>query len=84
MARLIKSNSLIPYKMAFEGLYFKIFGFEWDFILGIIILIGFIFTAVIPHFMKNKKLSLKWHITVAWITISLALIHAVLGIMAYF
>ena len=66
----------IQYSPIFDGLWFVI--------LGIIILLMFIATAVIPSLVKKKRLSLKWHVTMALISMVLLLVHIVLGMFAYF
>lgn len=64
--------------------YYTIFGGLWFVILGIIILLMFIATAVIPTFIKKGKISLKWHVTMAILSILLLFIHVILGMLAYF
>ncbi|MBN2112343.1 hypothetical protein JW707_04575 [Candidatus Woesearchaeota archaeon] len=64
--------------------YYPLFGGLWFAILGVIVLLMFIATAVIPSVMKKGKLSLKWHVTMAMISIILLLAHVVLGMLAYF
>ncbi len=63
-----------------------IFGKPLIMYLGIITLCSFLFTALIG-FLNLKgiqKIPFKWHPVMAGISITLALIHGLLGILAYF
>ncbi len=66
--------------------YYQIFGKPLIFYLGIIVLSSFLFTALIAILNKRgiNKISIKWHSRMAILSIILALIHGVLGILAYF
>ncbi|MBI4448391.1 hypothetical protein HY643_05410 [Candidatus Woesearchaeota archaeon] len=65
--------------------YFPIFGKPLMMYLGIITLASFLFTASIS--IMNKKgihaIPFKWHPRMAIISITLALIHGTLGVLAY-
>ncbi len=54
--------------------------------LGILTLSSFLFTALIGflNFKGNHKIPFKWHPRMAVISIALAIIHGLLGILAYF
>lgn len=65
--------------------YYPIFGKPLILYLGVITLLSFLITATIGISI-NKGLSniqFKWHPTMAGISITLALIHGTLGILAY-
>lgn len=66
--------------------YFPIFGRPLIMYLGIITIISFLFTASIA--IMNKRgitiIPFKWHPRVAKFSIALALIHGILGMLAYF
>jgi hypothetical protein len=64
--------------------YYPIFGGLWFVILGGIILLMFVATAIIPSLMKKGKLSLKWHVTMAILSMVLLFAHVILGLIAYF
>lgn len=65
--------------------YFPIFGKPLIMYLGIITLISFLITAAIAVLNKKgiNKISFKWHPRMAKISIALALVHGILGILAY-
>jgi hypothetical protein len=66
--------------------YFLIFGKPLIMYLGIVTLITFLFTASIA--VMNLKgihtIPFKWHPRCAIIAIVLALVHGILGVLAYF
>jgi hypothetical protein len=70
--------------------YHLIFGKPFIMYLGIITLISFLFTASIGFFSYYKKkfkinyIPFKWHPRMAAISIILALIHGLLGLISYF
>ncbi|OGM19750.1 hypothetical protein A2686_05350 [Candidatus Woesebacteria bacterium RIFCSPHIGHO2_01_FULL_38_10] len=65
--------------------YFSIFGKPLIMYLGILTLSSFLFTALIGflNFKGIHKIPFKWHPRMAAISITLALIHGLLGILAY-
>lgn len=64
--------------------YFPIFGLPLIMYLGILTLLSFLFTASIA--IMNKRwiyiIPFKWHPRMAIISICLALIHGILGILS--
>lgn len=66
--------------------YFPILGKPLIMYLGIITLLSFLFTALIAVMNKKgiSKINFKWHIRMAVTSIILALIHGILGMLAYF
>ena len=69
-----------------EITYYLIFGIPFIVYLGIFTIIMFIITALLA-FLKRKgkiKISINWHYKLAYISIILALIHGLLGLLAYF
>lgn len=52
---------------------------------GIVVLLSFLITASIGflNYKGNHKIPFKWHPRMAAISISLAIIHGALGILAY-
>ncbi len=72
--------------MLTEITYYKIFDKPLIMYLGIFTLFSFLFTATIA--ISNKKgikfLPFTWHPRMAKFSIILAIIHGILGIMAYF
>lgn len=54
--------------------------------VGILTLLSFLFTALIGflNFRGNHKIPFRWHPKMAALSITLALIHGVLGILLYF
>lgn len=66
--------------------YFLIFGKPLIMYLGILTLLSFLFTAYIGWSNRrgHNKISLFWHFRMAKISIALAIIHGLLGILAYF
>lgn len=66
--------------------YFLIFGKPLIMYTGILTLLSFLFTALIG-FLNHKgrhKIPFKWHPVMAAISIMLAIIHGLMGILAYF
>ncbi|OPX64218.1 MULTISPECIES: hypothetical protein [unclassified Methanoregula] len=65
--------------------YYLIFGKPLILYLGVLTLLSLLVTASIP--LMNKKgiriVPFRWHPVCAGITILLALIHGILGILAY-
>ncbi len=66
--------------------YFLILGQPLIIYLGFLTLIAFILTAAIGfvNFRGPRKIPYKWHPTMAIISIVLAVIHGLLGILARF
>ncbi len=66
--------------------YFLIFGKPLIMYMGILTLLSFLFTALIGflNFKGNHKIPFRWHPGMAALSITLALIHGVLGILLYF
>lgn len=65
--------------------YFLIFGKPLIMYSGILTLFSFLITALIA-FLNSKgihKIPFKWHPRMAAISITLAVIHGVMGILAY-
>ena len=66
--------------------YFPIFNIPFIVYLGIITIFVFFTTALIA-FLKRKwkiKISINWHYYLAYISLTLGLIHALLALLAYF
>lgn len=65
--------------------YYSILGIPFIVHLGIITLVVFIVTALLPLLKKWKiaKVHVKWHIRLAIIAIILAIIHGILGFLMY-
>jgi hypothetical protein len=69
-----------------EFTYYLIFGIPLIVYLGIVTIFIFIITALLA-LLKRKakiKISINWHYRLAYISIFLALIHGLFGILAYF
>ena len=69
-----------------EFTYYLIFGIPFIVYLGILTVFIFIITALLA-LLKRKgkiKISIKWHYNLAYVSIILALIHGIFGILAYF
>jgi len=66
--------------------YFLIFGKPLIMYAGIVVLICFLTTATIGAmlFKGSTKVSIKAHRTMAAISIALGIIHATLGVLAFF
>ncbi len=66
--------------------YFPIYGKPFILYLGTVTLISFIITASIGISIHDglRNIKFKWHPTMAGISLSLAIIHGTLGILAYF
>ena len=66
--------------------YLPIFGKPLIMYAGIIVLLSFLFTALIAIMNKkgNGKIPFKWHPIMAKISIVLAIIHGALGVLSYF
>lgn len=66
--------------------YFLIFGKPLIMYLGILTLLSFLFTASIAVLNRKGKTTFpfSWHLTMAKISITLAIIHSLLGVLAYF
>lgn len=69
-----------------EITFFLILGKPLIMYLGIVTLSSFLITATIGYLSHrgNQTVSFKWHPRMAFISISLAVIHGLLGILAYF
>ena len=71
----------------FEGItYYMIFGKPLIMYGGIITLISLLITASIAVLNKKgiTKIPVMWHQRMAMLTVALALIHGILGILAFF
>jgi len=69
-----------------EITYFQILGIPFIVYLGVITLSFLLFTAIIA-FMNNRginKIRFKWHPRMAKVTIILAIIYGILGLLYYF
>jgi hypothetical protein len=66
--------------------YYPIYGKPFILYLGIVTLISFIITASIGISIHEglRNIKFKWHPALAGISLTLALIHGTLGILAYF
>lgn len=66
--------------------YYMIFGKPLMMYLGITVLSSFLFTATIGflNYHGIKKIPFSWHPKMAAISITLAIIHGTLGVLAYF
>jgi len=66
--------------------YYPIYGKPFILYLGIITLTSFLITASLGIIHRKRLLNIKfiWHPFMAGISISLAILHGVLGILAYF
>lgn len=70
-----------------EGItYFTISGIPFIVYLGIITLFFLLLTATVPVLNRRgiNRIPFNWHPALAKITIIIAIIHATLGILAYF
>lgn len=69
-----------------EITYFLIFGKPLIMYLGIITLTSFLVTALIGYLIHhgNQTISFKWHPRMAVFSITLAVVHGLLGILTYF
>jgi DMSO/TMAO reductase YedYZ heme-binding membrane subunit len=68
-----------------EFSYYLIFGLPFILYLGIVVILMLFFTSLIT-FLRRKgrtKISVQWHYRLAYITIILAFIHGILGLLAY-
>ena len=66
--------------------YYQIFGKPLIMYLGILTLLSFLFTALIGYLNRRgiNRIPLAWHFRMAKISITLAIIHGLLGVLAYF
>jgi len=66
--------------------YYPIYGKPFILYLGIITLISFLITASLGIIHRKRLLTIRffWHPLMAGISISLAILHGILGILAYF
>jgi uncharacterized membrane protein len=66
--------------------YFPIAGIPFIVYLGIITLIIFLFTAAIAIMNRRgyNKIPMVWHFRFAYVSIALAILHGILGLLAYF
>jgi len=66
--------------------YFLIFGKPLIMYLGILTLLAFLFTATIAamNLQGIRTIPFKWHPRCAAVAIFLALVHGLLGMLAYF
>lgn len=68
-----------------EFSYYLIFGLPLILYLGVVVILLLFFTALIA-FLRRKgktKISVQWHYRLAYVTLVLASIHGVLGLLAY-
>jgi uncharacterized membrane protein len=65
--------------------YYLIFGLPFILYLGIIVILMLFITSLIAYLRKKgkTKISVQWHYRFAYITIILALVHGLLGLLAY-
>ncbi len=65
--------------------YALILGKPLIFYLGILTIISFFLTALIGYLNHNgnHKIPLKWHFRLAGLSLALAVIHALMGILSY-
>ena len=66
--------------------YYQFFGKPLILYLGVLTLLSFLFTASIAILNKRgiNKIPFKWHPRMAIFSIILAIIHGILGLLAYF
>lgn len=66
--------------------YYLIFGKPLIMYTGILTLLSFLFTALIGflNFKGDRRIAFKWHPRMAVTSITLALIHGLMGLLAYF
>ena len=66
--------------------YFLIFGKPLIMYLGIVTLVAFLLTASIAILNKKgiRTIPFRWHPRCAMFAIGLAIIHGILGVLAYF
>ncbi len=72
--------------MLTEITYYPIYGKPFILYLGIVTLTSFLITASIGLSIHKgwARIRFRWHPTMAGISISLAIIHGILGTLAYF
>lgn len=65
--------------------YYSIFGKPIIIYLGVLTLLSFLITAFIGfmNYKGYKKIPFKWHPIMAGVSITLAIIHAILGLGSY-
>ena len=66
--------------------YYPIFNIPLIVYLGVITIFIFIVTALIAYLKRKgkfKKLSIKWHYYLAYVSIILGLLHGILALIAY-
>lgn len=68
-----------------ELTYYLIFGKPLIMYMGVITLLSFLTTATIGYLFHhgNQIIPFKWHLRMAVLSITLAIIHGLLGILAY-
>ena len=74
-------------KMLENITYFPIFNLPFIVYLGIITIFLFIITgaiALLKRKGKIKNISIKWHYSLAYISILLGIFHGILALLAYF
>jgi hypothetical protein len=66
--------------------YYEIFGKPLIMYIGILTVLSFLFTAsiAIMNVKGIEKIPFKWHPRMAIFSISLAIIHGILGVASYF
>lgn len=64
--------------------YFPIFGKPMIMYLGLLVLASFITTAFFGRAVYHGKIDVKWHFFMVKLSFTLAGIHAVLGVLAFF
>ncbi len=68
-----------------EITYYLIFGIPFIVHLGLVVLMLFVVTALLALLKRKQKIkySIQWHYRLAYLSIILGLVHAVLGLLAY-
>ncbi len=64
--------------------YFPIFGKPMIMYLGLLVLTSFIVTGFVGRSVHHGNMDFKWHMFMIKISFTLAGIHAVLGVLAFF
>ncbi|MBN1195019.1 MAG: hypothetical protein JXA08_06705 [Methanomicrobiaceae archaeon] len=72
-------------EMIYELAYHSVFGLPFLVIMGIITLLCFCVTAAIAAMNRRgiRTIPIRWHFTMAKISIALALFHGVLGLSVH-
>lgn len=70
-----------------EITYYLIFGKPFIMYLGIATLLSFLITAFIGFSVYHRRMAIipfKWHPKMAALSIALAIVHGILGVLLYF